>query len=38
MPNKSYGYLLNAEPTDLVLLKTYNTAFDEIITTFKVDR
>ena len=31
MPNKSYVYLLNIEPSNLVLLKTYNTEFDEII-------
>ena len=24
-PNKSYAYLLNAEPSNLVFLKTYNT-------------
>ena len=33
-PNKSYAYLLNVEPSNLVLLKTYNTEFDEIIITF----
>ena len=33
-PNKSYTYLLNAEPINLVFLKTYNTEFDEIIITF----
>ena len=32
--NKSYDYLLNVEPTDLVFLKTYNTEFDEISITF----
>ena len=31
MSNKSYVYLLNVEPSNLVLLKTYNTEFDEII-------
>ena len=31
MPNKSYAYLLNVEPSNLVFLKTYNT---EIIITF----
>ena len=31
MPNKSYVYLLNIKPSNLVLLKTYNTEFDEII-------
>ena len=30
-PNKSYGYLLNVEPCNLVFLKTYNTQFNEII-------
>ena len=34
MSNKSYGYLENIEPSNLVLLKTYNTEFDEIIITF----
>ena len=34
MSNKSYGYLENVEPSNLVLLKTYNTEFDEIILTF----
>ena len=24
-PNKSYGYLLNVEPSNLVFFKTYNT-------------
>ena len=33
-PNKSYAYLLNVEPSNLVFLKTYNTEFDEIIRTF----
>ena len=33
-PNKSYAYLLNVEPSNLVFLKTYNTEFDEIIITF----
>ena len=32
--NKSYAYLLNVEPSNLVFLKTYNTEFDEIIVTF----
>ena len=27
-------YLLNVKPSKLVLLKTYNTEFDEIIITF----
>ena len=27
-PNKSYAYLLNFEPSNLVFLKTYNTEFD----------
>ena len=26
--NKSYAYLLNVEPSNLVFLKTYNTDFD----------
>ena len=34
MPNKSHTYLLNIEPSNLVLLKTYNIEFDEIIITF----
>ena len=33
-PSKSYAYLLNVEPRNLVFLKTYNTEFDEIIITF----
>ena len=33
-PNKSYAYLLNVEPSNLVLLKTYNTEFGDIIITF----
>ena len=33
-PNKSYAYLLNVEPSNLVYFKTYNTKFDEIIITF----
>ena len=33
MPNKSYAYLLNVEPSNLMFLKTYNTDFDEIIVT-----
>ena len=33
-PNKSYAYLLNVEPSNLVFLKTYSTKFDEIIITF----
>ena len=31
-PNKSYAYVLNIEPGNLVFLKTYNTEFDEMIT------
>ena len=34
MPNKSYTYLVNKEPITLVFLKTYDTEFHEIITTF----
>ena len=30
-PTKSYVYLSNVEPSNLVFLKTYNTEFDEII-------
>ena len=34
-PNKLHGYFLNVEPNNyLVLLKTYNTEFDEVIITF----
>ena len=33
-PNKSYAYLLNVEPSNLVFLKTYNTEFNEIIIIF----
>ena len=32
--NKSYAYLLNIEPNNLVLLKTYITALDKIIVIF----
>ena len=32
--NKSYAYLLNVEPSNLVFLKTYKTEFDEIIIKF----
>ena len=32
--NKSYTYLLNVEPSNLVFLKTCSTEFDEIIITF----
>ena len=34
MSNRSYAYLLNVEPSNLVFIKTYNTGFDEIIITF----
>ena len=34
MPNKSDVYLLNVEPSNLTILKTYNTEFDKIIITF----
>ena len=30
IPNKSYVYLLNVEPSNLEFLKTYNTEFSEI--------
>ena len=33
-PNKSYAYLLNVEPSNLVFLETCNTEFDEIILPF----
>ena len=33
-PKKSFTYLLNVEPSNLVFLKAYNTEFDEIIITF----
>ena len=33
-PSKSYAYLFNVEPSNLVLLKSYNTEFDEFIITF----
>ena len=32
MPNKSYAYLLNVEPSSSMLLETYNTKFEIIIT------
>ena len=34
MQNRSYAYLLNVEPSNLVFLKTYHTEFDKIIITF----
>ena len=34
MPNKSYAYLLNVEPSNLAFLKTYNTELNEITITF----
>ena len=34
IPNKSYPYLLNVEPSNLVFLKTYNREFDQIILKF----
>ena len=34
MPNKSYTYLLNVEPSNLVFLKTFSTESDKIIITF----
>ena len=33
-PNKSYVFLLNVKPSNLVFLKTYSTDFDEIIIAF----
>ena len=33
MPQKSYAYLLNAKPSNSVILKTYNSEFDKIIIT-----
>ena len=33
MPNKSYAYLLNVEPSNLVFWKTYNTEFDKTVIT-----
>ena len=33
-PNKSYAYLVNAEPSNLVFLKPYNTDFVDNIVTF----
>ena len=35
-PNKSFAYLLNVEPSNLLFLKIYNTEFDEIIIPFTV--
>ena len=29
-PNKSYAYLLNIEPSNLMFFKTYSTEFDDI--------
>ena len=33
-PNECFAYLVNAKLSNLVVLKTYNTEFDEIIITF----
>ena len=33
-PSKSYAYLLNSEPSNLVFLEMYNTGCDEIIIIF----
>ena len=33
-PNKSYAYLSNIEPSNLVFLKKYNAEFDKITATF----
>ena len=33
-PNKTYAYLSNAEPNNLVVLKTCSTEFDEIMIKF----
>ena len=33
-PHKSYIYLLNVKPSNLVLVKIYNNEFDDIIITF----
>ena len=33
-PNKSYTYLLNVEPSNLMFLKTCNTELQVIIITF----
>ena len=35
-PNKCYTYLLNAEPSNLMFLKTYNTESENVIITFKI--
>ena len=37
MPNKSYTYQLNFEPSNLVFLKIFDTEIDKIIITF-IDR
>ena len=34
MPNKSYAYLSNVEPSNLAFLKTYNAEFDDISIKF----
>ena len=34
MPNKSYVYLLNVEPSIFLFLKVYNTEIGEIIISF----
>ena len=35
-PNKSYVYLLNVKPDNLMFLETYNTKSDEIIICKKI--
>ena len=34
MPNKSYAYFINVEPSNLLFPKMYNTEFDDLIITF----
>ena len=34
MPNKSYAYLLNVQPSNFIFLETYNTELDAIVITF----
>ena len=34
VPNESYAYLLNVEPSNLIFLKPYNSGLDNVIIIF----
>ena len=36
MPNKSYAYLLYVEASNVVVLETYHTEFDEFIIILQI--